>query len=143
MNDKNFLALATFILAALAWPQWSLGGDASFSPSQGSGERRVDRSSAQVGAPSGPFLQRDNGPARSQIHGSPARKNVRGPKVIVVDDREFSVTIEQTQQQTAPTQTKVAPKKKIYQPARWVATKHGVEVLEHGRWVEEEAEKEY
>jgi len=143
MKEKSFLALATFIGAALAWPQWSLGGDASFSPSREYGERRVGRSSAQAGSPSGPLLQRDSGPARSQIHDSAGRKNVRGPKVIVVDDREFSVTIEQTQQQTAPTQTKVGPKKKIYQPARWVATEHGVEVLEHGRWVEVGAEKEY
>lgn len=62
--------------------------------------------------------------------------------MIVVDDRQFSVSIQQTQQ-AAPSAPKATPKKKIYQSPRWVKTEHGVEVLEPGRWVEAGAEAEY
>jgi hypothetical protein len=143
MKSKSFFALAIFILVGLAGPWAARGGEASTSSSQGSGERKVGRPPAQAGAPSGPSLKRDSGPARSPIRDPAVRKDVRGPKVIVVDDRDSSITIQQTQQQTVPAETKAAPKKKTYRPARWVRTEHGVEVLEHGRWVEVGVEKEY
>jgi hypothetical protein len=73
-----------------------------------------------------------------------ARKSPRapaqGPKIIVVEEgRSFPITVQQIVQAGAPQEKKKAAeaaKEKVYVPARWVETEHGVLVLEHGRWVE-------
>lgn len=74
------------------------------------------------------------------------RRIARGPGIIVVEEGpSFPITV-QIQQTGAPEEKKKAAepaKKKVYVPPRWVETEHGVLVLEHGRWVEMESEREY
>lgn len=143
MSDKSVIALVLLISGLVIWPQWALGASAVSSPSQESSEKKVSGSSPRPGPSSDRVQRRDSPPGRPQTDSSATRKSFRGPKVIVVDDRDSSVSVQQTQQQAAPVEAKPTPKKKIYQPSRWVVREHGVEVLEHGRWVEAEAEKEY
>lgn len=140
MKDKSLIALVIFISTASIGPHWVLGASVFSSPSQGPSERRVGGPSPQAGPSMSRVVRRDGEASRSKTHSSATRRDFPGPKVIVVDDRDFSVSIQQTQEQVAPPEAKAAPEKKIYQPARWVKTEHGVEVLEPGRWVKAQAE---